>query len=124
MWLKLFWRDDLAYQCADKIRVRDYVAQKGLERILVPLVGTFSHIKQIDKFSLPERFVIKTNNDSGGVFICKDKNDEKKYNKSIYKIQKRINKNRVNPFKEWVYDRIEPKILIEEIVKTKDGTAP
>ena len=50
----------LAAECTDKYAVRQYIKDKGLEEILVPLVGgPWNTIKDIDFSTLPESFVLK-----------------------------------------------------------------
>lgn len=58
---------------ADKYRVRKYVADCGLEDILVPLLGKWERSADIDWDALPQQFVMKTNNASKSVLICKNK---------------------------------------------------
>ena len=60
---------------ADKYRVRKYVADCGLDDILVPLYGKWDKPEDIDWKSLPQQFVMKTNNASKTVLICKDKDN-------------------------------------------------
>ena len=63
----------LRVRCADKYLVRDYVAKKGLEDILIPDYGIFDSYDEIDFEKLPKQFVIQTNFGSGQIWICKDK---------------------------------------------------
>lgn len=58
---------------ADKYRVRRYVAECGLGDILVPLYGKWDKVEDVDWNALPRQFVMKTNNASKSVLICKDK---------------------------------------------------
>src|SRR5690625_2284077 len=64
-WYKLYYRDPLMTKCADKYKVREYVAAKGLKDILVPLYGVYDNANDVDFNQLPEKFVLKTNNGSG-----------------------------------------------------------
>ena len=50
---------------SDKLRVRDFVASKGFGDLLVPLLGVWDHARDIDFDSLPDKFVMKCNHDSG-----------------------------------------------------------
>lgn len=59
---------------ADKYKVREYVKEKGLENILIPLLGHWKSEDDIDINSLPNSFVIKCNNGSGDAIIIQDKN--------------------------------------------------
>ena len=63
-------------QCADKYRVREYVASKGLEDILIPSYGVFDSFDEIDFDKLPNQFVIQSNFGCGHIWICKDKTKE------------------------------------------------
>ncbi|MBQ9193660.1 MAG: hypothetical protein IJ156_08075 [Bacteroidales bacterium] len=54
---------------SDKVAVRKYVEEKGLGDLLVPLLGTWKHAKDIPWDKLPEKFVLKCNHDSGSTHI-------------------------------------------------------
>ena len=60
-WLKLYYHNPLMTQCADKVTVRDYIAQKIGEEYLVPSLGVYSTPDEIDFDALPDRFVLKVN---------------------------------------------------------------
>lgn len=47
---------------ADKLRVRDFVADRIGQQYLIPLLGDWENAKDIDFDSLPDRFILKTNN--------------------------------------------------------------
>ena len=46
---KLFYRDPLMLQCTDKLEVRNYVEEKGLKNILVPIINTYNKYN-VDRF--------------------------------------------------------------------------
>ena len=58
---------------ADKLRVRDFVASKGLGGIVIPLIGSYEYASDIDFTQLPDSFVIKSNNGSAQAAIVRDK---------------------------------------------------
>ena len=58
---------------ADKFEVKQLVASKVGGDIIVPNLGVFKRVDDIDYDSLPDQFVIKCTHDSSGVFVCKDK---------------------------------------------------
>lgn len=72
-WLKYNTDTSMWTRLADKYRVRQYVTDCGLDDILVPLYGKWDNAADIDWDSLPRQFVMKTNNASKSVLICKDK---------------------------------------------------
>lgn len=57
----------------DKYAVREYIKSVGLGDILVKLYGKWDSVDDIDWNLLPDQFVMKCNNGSGDVLICKDK---------------------------------------------------
>ena len=85
----------------DKVRVRDYIRQKGLGDILLKHYGEWENPEDIDFDSLPDKFILKANNGSGGHVVCKDKKtfdkefalQEKKlgYNEAVMTLSKEFN---------------------------------
>lgn len=105
-------------QCADKVTVRDYIAQKIGEEYLVPSLGVYSDPDEIDFYALPDRFVLKVNWGSGQNIICKDKstlNIEDAKNKLKQWMQPHSNIYYL--FLEWGYKNIQPKILCEQYIE-------
>jgi len=115
-WLKLYWRDPIAEQCADKYLVREYVKEKGLGNTLNALIDVYDNVDQINFDKLPDQFVLKCTHGSGCNIICKDKNllnwyDAKKKLSSWMKI------NYYWPGREWVYKDLKPKIICEKYLE-------
>jgi len=112
-WYKLYYRDPLLVKCSDKYAVRDYISQKGLDDILVPLYGAYDKAEDIDFKELPNRFVLKTNNGSHTNILCDDK---KKLNQeeTIKTLNQWLTKRSSKLGREWSYYDIEPKIVCEK----------
>lgn len=72
-WLQFNSDTTLWSKCADKYKVREYVAEKGLKNILNELYGVYDKVDEINWDTLPNQFVLKWNNGSGQVLIVKDK---------------------------------------------------
>ena len=72
-WLELNTDTSLWTLCADKYRMREYVARCGLEKYLPKLYGHWDNPDDIDFNQLPDEFVLKANNGCGTVKIIKDK---------------------------------------------------
>lgn len=121
-WYKINYKNSLMTTCVDKIAVDDYIFKKGLGSILLTKYKIWSSPKQINLDELPDSFAIKTNHDSGGVIVCKSKEDftEKKRNKLI----KAFRKNYSNHFYEWPYSKVHRKVFAEELIKTNNGHSP
>lgn len=55
----------LRINLTDKIKVREYVKDKGLSDILVPLISIYHSVDDIDLDQLPDKFALKANHGSG-----------------------------------------------------------
>ena len=113
LWLNRYHCTPLKVQCADKYRMKKYVADCGLDEINVPLIGVWDRVEDIDWDKLPDQFALKVNNNSGTNIICKDKkllNREESIQKLIewFKIESTI------PYNERHYKYIDPCILAEQ----------
>jgi len=119
-WLKLFYRDDCIEECTDKYTARAYVEKAGHSELLNTLLGTYGSADEIDFEALPKKFVLKASHGSGWNIICKDKSQ---LNWKIY--QKIINswmkQNLYVYGREWNYQNLTPKIIIEKYIESTNG---
>lgn len=121
-WYKLYYRDPLMAQCADKYTVHKYVKSRGLGSILNELYGVYDSINDIDFDKLPNEFVLKRTNGGGGndIIIC---NDKSKFDikKALEKMNNwtKINKN--GGGREWVYYKVKPRIIAEKLISAYDN---
>ena len=84
-WLQLYNRNPEYTIMVDKYLVKQYVANLiGIEHI-IPTIGVWDNIDNIDFDNLPQQFVLKCTHDSGGLVICKDKSKL-----DIVQVRKRI----------------------------------
>ena len=123
-WLKLNDRTQLHTICADKYAVRNYVKEKIGEEFLIPLVFQSYNVSDVIPSNFPEyAFIIKTNHDSSGGIIVKDKYTVswRKINEALKKLLK---KNYYYASKEWQYKNIKPCILAEKLLVSSDGDIP
>ncbi len=113
LWLNRYHCTPLKVQCADKYRMKQYVADCGLDEINVPLIGVWDRPENIEWDKLPDQFALKVNNSSGTNIICKDKkllNREESIQKLIdwLKIKSSV------PYNEQHYKYIKPYIIAEQ----------
>lgn len=73
LYLSLRTDTHLRTKLTDKWKVREYVKECGLEKILVKLYGVWENAKNIDFTALPNSFVLKPNHGSGDIILVKDK---------------------------------------------------
>jgi hypothetical protein len=123
-WLKVNARTELHTQCSDKFAVREYVKNKVGDKYLVPLYLMTKNVIDIDPSKLPaEPFIIKTNHDSGGGVVVKDKS-EINWADLRKKMNKRLRKNYYYKSKEWQYKNIQPCIIVEKLLAGESGGLP
>lgn len=123
-WMKLHYYKDnaLVCQCADKFRVREYVASCGLDFILNDLITTYKSSAEINWDALPEKFVLKWNFGCGGNVICADKSKLDKYQaiRELNYFQK-IKAHLIAAEPQY---KMEKVLLCEKFIETADGNAP
>lgn len=121
-WYKLYYHDPLMKKCVDKYKVREYVESCGLGNILVPLLGVYEDISDVDFSKLPRQFVIKDTLGGGGssVILCRNKGqlDKKKVIKEVNRwIKSKISYKQGG--REWPYGG-RHRILIEGFLPAKE----
>ena len=114
-WFKLYVRDPLTTKCADKYAVREYVKEKIGGAHLVPLLGVYDRVEDIDLDELPEEFVLKPNHESGRVILCHDKS-KIDWRKQADVMKNWLRENYYYQTGEWQYKDIPPKILCEKML--------
>lgn len=73
-YIELHEQSPLAPSCTDKYAVRQYIADKGLSDILVPIYGgAYTDFDEIDFDSLPDSFVIKATHGCKMNYLVPDK---------------------------------------------------
>ncbi|WP_338733813.1 ATP-grasp fold amidoligase family protein [Mangrovimonas cancribranchiae] len=123
-WLKLNDRTPLHTICADKFKVRDYVKEKIGEEYLIPLVFQTKHPRDIIPENLPDfPVIIKTNHDSSGGIIVRDKT-KVNWIATQNTLAKFLNINYYYRYKEWQYKNIDRCIVVEKLLMDKTGAIP
>lgn len=122
-WLKIYQKRSDYTDLADKIKVRDHVDNLIGTGHLFPLLGYWKRFEDIPFEDLPDRFVLKCNHDSGSVRIIHDK---KKLTDADMKAMSKFYRGRLklNPYlvgREYPYRDIEPYIIAEQYMESKDG---
>ena len=119
-WLKLYYRNPVMVQCVDKYLVRKYIHDQGLGHILTKLYGVFDSVEEIDFHQLPQQFIAKTTNGSGTNIICRDRSafDEKD---ARAKLQEYLDRPQINAGREWAYNGVQKRIVVEELLIDKNN---
>lgn len=120
-WLKLYDRNPLYTKLVDKYEVREYISEKIGEDYLIPLLGVWDDPEDIDFDSLPNKFVLKCNHNSGlGMCICTDKSkiDIKKVKNEL---KSGLAQNYYLNGREWPYKNVSRKIICEKYMTDETG---
>lgn len=123
---KMKYRNPDMLRCTDKYEVRKYIKEKGFGEYLIPLIGIYNNVDEIDYAKLPNTFVAKTTDGGGGnqVLICKDKHT---LSEVIFKERLRgwmlARKVKKQAGREWAYENDYPRrIIIEKHIGTDNIT--
>ena len=118
-WLKLNDRKDIYSTMVDKYEVKKYVSNIIGERYIIPTLGVYDSFDEIDFTELPEQFVLKCTHDSGGLVICKNK-EELNIRKERKKFKKLLNTDFFRFEREWPYKNVKPRIIAEKYMATEN----
>ena len=114
-WLKLFDQDWLQVECADKIKVRDYISNLVGEGFTPKVLWEGKDPRDLLTLELSAPFVVKTNHDSGSVFVVTAESST-----NLTAIIRRLQKAIVTLPGEWsaepIYQFIEPRVFVEEYI--------
>lgn len=113
-WLKLYNRREKHITLVDKYAARDYIAKTLGEEYLIPLLGVWDSPEEIDFDSLPDKFVLKCNHNSGGgMCVCKDKS-KLDVKKAKSKLATGLKEKYFYSGREWPYKHVKPRIVGEK----------
>ena len=115
-WLKLNYRKEEYTNLVDKYRVKQYITKLIGEEYAIPTLGVWKNVDDIDFKSLPEKFVLKCNNDSGGIVICKNKKDFDEVKAKSF-LKERLKNNGYWYGREWPYKNVKPCIIAEKYME-------
>ena len=120
-WLKLYNRKPEYTVMVDKFLAREYIKNTIGEEYLIPLVGAWDSVEEIDFDSLPDKFVIKCNHNSGeGMYICRDKSKM-----DVEKVKAGLKRGLEQDYylcdREWPYKNVPRKIIAEKLLEDGSG---
>lgn len=117
-WYKLNYHNPLMTICADKIAVRNYLAELGYQDMLMPVFGHFRKVEEIPFESLPEKCIIKASHGSSMHLV---KTEAIKKIPFVWKLIMRtwLHMNIYIEGREWPYKDVPPGIIIENYIEPK-----
>lgn len=112
-WLKLYNRNPKYTIMVDKYAVKQYVADIIGEQYIIPTLGVYKSINDINFDKLPNQFVLKCTHDSGGLLICRDKSKfDKEAARKIFENSLKTDFYRFG--REWPYKNVPRRIIVEK----------
>lgn len=115
-WLKLYDRNPEYTKLVDKYEVKQYVSSRIGAEYIIPTLGVWDKPEQINYDMLPERFVLKSTHDSGGIMIIDKREgiDQAKINTFF---NKRLQQSTYKKQREWPYKGVKPRIIAEQYME-------
>ena len=117
-WIKLYDRRPEYTMMVDKYAVRQYVNEKIGEEYLVPLIGVWEKVEDIDFDSLPNQFVLKCTHDCGA-YICRDKSQVDTEEIKQW-LKYHLGRNYYKWQREWPYKDVKRKIICQKYLKEEN----
>lgn len=117
-WLKIHNRQSVMTTMVDKYAVKEYVGNRIGFKYIIPTIGVWNSLKEVDWDSLPNQFVLKTTHGGGGtgVVVVKDKSKaDKKI--TLEKLRWSFNSEGYTANREWPYKNVPKRIIAEELIE-------
>lgn len=119
-WLKLYDRNPEYTKLTDKYEAKKWVKAAIGEEHIIPTIGVWEKVEDIDFEKLPGQFVLKCTHDSGSIIMCEDK---EKFNVEMAKqnLAKALKENYFYFGREWSYKNIKPRIIAEKYMQDESN---
>ena len=116
-WLKVYDYKPEYTRMVDKLAAKEYVAERIGEQYIIPTLGVWNCVDDIDWNSLPSQFVLKTTHGGGGcgVVVCRDKSTFDK-REAINKLKISMRTNAGQTYREKPYLNVPRKIIAEKFM--------
>ena len=117
-WLKLWSKDKGFEKYVDKYDVRQYVKETIGEEYLIPSLGIWNTVDDINFNNMPSQYVLKTTHDSGGVVIV---NNQKPTEEQISFLKTHLKTNYFLREREYPYKDVHGRIIAEKFLQDSHG---
>lgn len=121
-WLKLYDRNPQYTPMVDKYAAKQIIEEKIGEQYVIPTLGIWNDVDDIDFDNLPNSFVLKTTHGGGntGVVICRDKKTFN-YKLAKQKLRRSLKEDLYVSSREWPYKNVPRRIIAEELLINNDS---
>lgn len=119
-WLKLHCRREEMPRMVDKAEAKKFIADRVGAEYVNPSIGLWNKAEDVDFNALPERFVLKTTHDCGGLVICRDKSELDR-RKAVETLSQALRRTYWRQNREWPYSGVRPRVLAEPYLEDRFG---
>lgn len=120
-WIKLNGNLKNYWKYVDKYEVREFIEKTIGNEYLPKLYGVYNNPNEIDFDKLPNQFVLKMTNGSGGNIICRDKSNLDIID-TVNKLKKWQKEKFYKYTKEIQYKDVNSRIICEEYLEDETGS--
>lgn len=114
-WLKLRYRNPAWTRLADKLAVRDFVAERAGEAFLNPLHFAGGSLNGVARDALPEAFIVKCTHGSGWNITVSPESGPT-WEMVVERVRHWVSINYADLWREWVYRDIPPGVIVERLL--------
>lgn len=115
-WLKLYNRNPEYTKLVDKYELKKHVMKSIGKEYVIPTLGIWNSVEEIEWDKLPDQFVLKCTHDSGSVIICKDKSTFD-MESACKRLKRALKRNFYWVGREWPYKNVNPRIMAEQYME-------
>jgi hypothetical protein len=120
---KLYDRDSRLPRLADKLLVKDYVAEKLGKEWVIPTLWSGDRLPSRNERHWPVPYVLKARHGSGWNFFVRSE-EEQDWTVMEEVAQEWLGKAYGRPSREWLYTQIRPGLLVEPYLGTGEIAPP
>lgn len=116
-WLKIYSKKHPEYtKMVDKVAVKDYVSTIIGDQYIIPTLGVWDKVDDIDWDSLPNQFVVKATGDSGDIVVCRDKSTFN-IEEAVAKLKRFEGRVYWRTTREYPYRGVPPRYIAEKYME-------
>ena len=115
---------ELRTRVSDKIAVRTFIQERGLEHILPEITVLDQPAEVLAQHGKNKPYVLKASNDSGSVLVVNDRTPMMSVENWVERYQLLSAKSFGLKTGEWNYWTLERRCFVEEFLGTADGSLP
>ena len=123
-WLKLYDRQPVYTQMADKIAARNFVAARVGEKYLIPEIARYDRAQDVQWDRLPPRYALKCTHGSSCNIVQDGSLSGERFARQKARLVQWMKDDWFYLSREWPYQGVKPRILVEQFLEGPDGQVP